>query len=320
MNFVGFARCLWCLLALWFLWVSGAAQAQTYPSRAIRMILPFANDTLARPLAHALSESLGQQVVVDARPGGQTIIGTEIASRSAGDGYTILMITNTHTIHETLRRDLPYNLLRDFVPLTQLSTLTMILAVNAAVPANSLAELIALAKSQPGKLNYASSAPIYQLPMELFKAMAGVDIVHVLYKSSANARIDVVSGQVEVILIGLNSILPQVKTNRVRALAVASVKRSEALPDVPTVAETGLSGYDGDGWNGFLAPAGTPAAIGKRLQTEIASYLERPAVRAAYSAQGAVPVGSTPEQFGAFLKQDIEKWAKVIRISGIKAQ
>jgi tripartite-type tricarboxylate transporter receptor subunit TctC len=320
MKITGAARFLLFLSTAALQCVPAALQAQEYPNRPIRMILPFANDILARPLAHALAESLGQQVVVDPRTGGQTIIGTELAARSPGDGYTILMITNSHTINETLRPDRPYNLLRDFVPITQLAKLEMILAVHAAVPATSIAELIALAKSQPGKLNYASSAPVYQLPMELFKSMAGVNIVHVPYKSSANARIDVLGGQVQVILDGVNSLLPHVKTNKVRALAVTGAKRSEALPDVPTVSETGLAGYDGDGWMGYLAPAGTPAAITKRLQSEIASFLARPEVRVAYKAQGAVPVGSTPEEFGAFLKRDIDKWAKVVEASGAKAQ
>ncbi len=295
------------------------AQTQEYPNRPIRMILPFASDILARPLAHALSESLGQQVIVDPRTGGQTIIGTELAARSPGDGYTILMITNSHTINETLRPDRPYVLMRDFVPITQLAKLEMVIAVHASVAATSVKELIALAKARPGKLSYASSAPVYQLPMELFKSMAGIDIVHVPYKSSANARLDVLGGQVEVILDGVNSILPHIKTGKVRAVAVAGQRRSDALPETPTVSEAGLAGYDGEGWIGFLAPTGTPSGVTQRLQAEITSFLKRPEVRAAYAAQGAVPVGNTPEEFGVFLKQDIEKWAKVVQVSGAKA-
>ncbi len=319
MHAASVARCFFVALLAASAYRPVAAQAQEYPNRPIRMILPFANDILARPLAHALSESLGQQVLVDPRTGGQTIIGTELAAKSPGDGYTILMITNSHAINETLRPDRPYVLMRDFVPITQLAKLEMVIAVHAAVPADSLQELIALAKARPGKLSYASSGPVYQLPMELFKSMAGIDIVHVPYKSSATARLDVLGGQVEVIFDGVNSILPHIKTNKVRAVAVAGQRRSDALPDTPTVSEAGLAGYDGAGWMGFLAPSGTPLSVTRRLQAEIASFLKRPEVRATYAAQGAIPVGNTPEEFGVFLKQDIDKWAKVVQVSGAKA-
>lgn len=297
----------------------GSAQAQSWPAKPVRMILPFAGggDILARPLAQALGESLGQQFVVENIVGGQTILGARVAARTPADGYTILMITNSHAINESMRNDLGYNLLTDFDPITQLCTFSIALVVHPSVPANSVKELVAYAKANPGKLASASSGPVYQLPTELFKSMAGIDILHVPYKASANARTDIVSGQVQVMMDGLVSMLPFVQANRVRLLGTAGLKRSGAAPEVPTIAEAGVPGFEGDGWMGYLAPKGTPPAILQRLQSEIAQYLNRPEVRAAYVKQAADPVGSTPAEFGAFLKKDVEKWGKVVQQAGL---
>ncbi len=305
---------------LWILIVASSVAAQSYPIKPIRMILPFVGggDVLARPLAQMLGESLGQPVYVENIVGGQTLVGTEAAARAPGDGHTILMITNSATINHTLRSDMRVDLFRDFVPITQLCTFALVLVTHPSVPANSLQTLIAHAKANPGKLAYGSAGPLYQLPTELFKSMAGVDILYVPYKASATSRIDILSGQIQVLMDGLTSMLPHIKAGKVRGIAVAGAKRSHAAPDVPTFAEAGLPGYEGDGWIGFLAPAGTPAAAVNRLQAEMAKILARPAVQAFYRDQANEPIVSTPAEYAAFLKQDVDKWAKVIRESGAK--
>lgn len=299
---------------------AAAAQAQSYPSKPIRMILPFAGggDTLARPLAQMLTESLGQSVYVENITGGQTIVGTEAALRAPADGHTILMITNSATINHVMRNDLRFDLLRDFTPITQLCTFALVLVAHPSVPANSLQELIALAKAQPGKLAYGSAGPLYQLPMEMFKSMAGVDILFVPYKSSPTSRVDVLSGQLQVLMDGLTSMLPHIKAGKVKAYAVAGAKRSAAAPDIATIAESGLPDYDGDGWIGFLAPAGTPAEAVNRLQAEIAKILARPAVQKFYRDLANEPIASTPAEYREFLKRDVTKWAKVVKESGAK--
>ena len=297
------------------------AFAQTWPAKPIRMILPFAGgaDILARPLAQALSESLGQQVIVENIVGGQTIIGARVAARALADGYTILMITNSVTINEAMRTDLGYSLIEDFDPITELCTFSIALVVHPSV-AKSVKELVAYAKANPGKLASASSGPVYQLPTELFKSMAGINILHVPYKASAQARIDLVAGEVQVMMDGLVSMLPFAQTNRVRILGTAGLQRSPAAPDVPTIAEAGVPGFEGDGWMGFVAPKGTPVAVRERLQSEIAEFLQRPEVRVAYVKQAADPIGSTPAAFGAFLRKDVEKWAAVMKQANIKPQ
>lgn len=324
MNRAGLARYLFCMVLM--ACFAGSAQAQGYPNRPIKFILPFAagggGDTFARPLAQMLAETLGQQVIIENITGGAAIVGTEVAARAPADGYAFLMMSNAHAINETLHPKLGYNLFKDFAPVTQLCTFSLVLVVNPSLPANSLSELIALAKSRPGKLAYASSGlgSIYHLPMELLKSMAGVDMLHVPYKSSATARTDILSGQVQLMFDGLATMQPFIKANRVRALGISSARRSEAAPELPTIAEAALPGFEGDGWLGFAAPAGTPPAIINRMQAEIATILTRPQVRASYVAQAAEPIGSTPAQYGAFLKQEVEKWGKVIRVSGAKAE
>ena len=300
---------------------TGFGQSATgYPTKPIRMILPFAGggDPLARHLVPILNEALGQNVYVEIITGGQTIVGTEAAARATGDGHTILMITNSVSINHTLRRDLRYDLYRDFVPITQLCTFALVLVTNPALPATTLTELIAVAKAKPGSLAYGSAGPIYQLPMELLKSMAGIDILFVPYKASPQIRLDLISGQLQVTIDGLTTMLPHIRANKVRGIAVAGAKRSAVAPDLPTIDEAGLPGFEGDGWLGFLAPAGTPPEAVNRLQAEIAKALVRPALAKIYRDLGNEPIASTPAEFGAFLKRDVEKWAKVIRDSGAK--
>jgi tripartite-type tricarboxylate transporter receptor subunit TctC len=301
------------------------AQAQTYPNRPVKMILPFAaggaGDVFARPLAQALSEVMGQQFVIENVPGAAAQIGTRAASKTAPDGYTLLMISNAVTINETLSPKRGYDLLKDFVPITQLNAISLVLVVHPKFPAKTVGELIAYAKERPGKLNFASSGvgSIYHLPMELLKSMSGIDMVHVPYKASGNARIDVLAGEPPMMIDGLVTMQGSIKANQVRALALTGAKRIATMPEVPTIAET-LPGFEGDAWLGFMAPAGTPPEIVGRLQAEIAKIVARPEFQASYRTQQAVPVTSTPAEFAAFLRKDIEKWAGVIKTAGVPIQ
>ena len=305
---------------------AGAAQAQNYPTRTVKIIVPFGAggpaDIYARAIAQRLAEPLGQQVIVEDRPGAGSALGTDVAAKSAADGYTLLMISNTHTINETLNPKLPYNLLRDFAPITQVNVMPNVLVVSPSLPVKSVKELIALAKSKPGKLNYASSGPgtPYHLAAELFKAMTQTFIVHIPHKASGEARASVLGGQVEMMFDSLPTTVQQIKSGKMKGLAITSTKRSPLLPDVPTVAEAGVPGYEADLWLGLVAPAGTPAAIISRLHDETVKILQRPDVRASFIQQGTEPIGSTPAQFAAMLKTDVERWGKVVRFSGARVE
>ena len=315
----------WLLAAALTFGAAQAAQAQNYPNRQIRLILPFAaggaGDIFARPLAQALSQSLGQPVVIENIVGAAAIIGTQVAARAPADGYTLLMVSNALAIGETMSPKRGYLLMREFTPITQLNALSLVLVTNPKLPVKSVAELIALAKAQPGKLNYASSGvgSIYHLPMEHLKSMAKIDIQHVPYKSSSQARMDVIAGEPAMMMDALATMQGQIKENQVRAIGVASLKRTDTAPDIPAIAET-VPGYSGDAWLGFMAPAGTPPEIVNRLQSEIAKVLATPEVKASYRAQDAVPVASTPAAFGTFLNDEIDKWGKAIRSAGIPIQ
>jgi tripartite-type tricarboxylate transporter receptor subunit TctC len=315
----------WLLAATLAFSAAEAAQAQSYPNRQIRMILPFAaggaGDTFARPLAQSLSQSLGQPVVIENIVGAAAIIGTQVAARAPADGYTLLMVSNALAIGETMSPKRGYLLMREFTPITQLNALSLVLVTNPKLPVKSVAELIALAKSQPGKLNYASSGvgSIYHLPMEHLKSMAGIDIQHVPYKSSSQARMDVIAGEPSMMMDALATMQGQIKEGQVRAIGVASLKRTDTAPDIPAIAET-VPGYSGDAWLGFMAPAGTPPEIVNKLQVEIAKVLATPEVKAAYRAQDAVPVASTPAAFSTFLKDEIDKWGKAIHSAGVPIQ
>jgi tripartite-type tricarboxylate transporter receptor subunit TctC len=301
-----------------------AAHAQTYPSKPVKIIVPFAAggpaDIYARVVGEKLQAALGQAFVVEDRPGGGAIVGTDAVAKSAPDGYTLLMMSNTHTVNESLLPDKPYQLLRDLVPVAPVNYSDLVMVVHPSVAANNLAEFIALAKSRPGGLNYASSGPgtPYHMAGELFKAMAGVDIVHVPYKGSSGARTDILGGQVQMMFDAITTMAPNVRAGKLRALGTSGKARSAVLPEVPTVAEAGVPGYEAVIWLGIMAPAGTPKAIVERLNAEITRATAAPDVREAWVKQGAVAMSMTPDEFGHFLREDIEKWARVVKVSGAK--
>ena len=304
-------------------WCCGAALAQDYPNHPVRIIVPFAAggpaDVYARFLGQRLQEVLGQPFVVDDRPGGGSVVGTDAAAKSAPDGYTLLLMSNTHTVNESLMPNKPFALTRDFVPVAPINYSDLVMVVHPSVAAKSVAEFIALAKTQPGKLNYASSGPgtPYHMAGELFKAMAGVDIVHVPYRGSSGARTDIIGGQVQMMFDAVTTMSEHVKAGQVRALGTSGKTRSTVLPDVPTVAET-VPGYEATIWLGIVAPKGTPPAIVTRLNAEITKIVRRPDVRRDWAAQGAVAMTMTPDEFGKYISDDIVKWERIVKISGAK--
>ena len=304
-------------------WCAEAALAQDYPNRPVKIIVPFAAggpaDVYARFLGQRLQEALGQPFVVDDRPGGGSVVGTDAAAKSAPDGYTLLLMSNTHTVNESLMPNKPFALTRDFVPVAPINYSDLVLVVHPSVPAKTVAEFIALAKAQPGKLNYASSGPgtPYHMAGELFKAMAGVDIVHVPYRGSSGARTDIIGGQVQMMFDAVTTMSEHVKAGQVRALGTSGKTRSTVLPDGPTVAET-VPGYEATIWLGIVAPKGTPPAIVTRLNAEITKIVSRPDVRRDWAAQGAVAMTMTPDEFGKYISDDIVKWERIVKISGAK--
>jgi len=298
--------------------------AQDYPSRPVKIIVPFAAsgpaDIYARFLGQRLALALGQPFVVDDRPGGGSVLGTDAVAKSASDGYTLLMMSNTHTVNESLMSNKPFVLMRDFVPVAPVNYSDLVLVVHPSVPVSNLAELIALAKSKPGKLNYASSGPgtPYHMAGELFKAMAGVDIVHVPYKGSSQARTDVLGGQVDMMFDAVTTMADFAKAGKVRALATTGKVRSSVLPNVPTMSEGGVPGYEAVIWLGIMAPKGTPPDVVRRLNAEIGKVVARSEVRDEWAKQGAVAMTMTPEEFGRYLDDDIVKWERIVKISGAK--
>jgi tripartite-type tricarboxylate transporter receptor subunit TctC len=300
------------------------AVAETYPSRPVKIVVPFSAggpaDVYARFLAERLQGAMGQPFVVENRPGGGSVIGTDIVAKSAPDGYTLLLMSNTHTINESLMPSKPFVLMRDFTAVAPINYSDLVLVVNPAVPAKTLAELIALAKAQPGKLNYASSGPgtPYHMAGELFKAMAGLDIVHVPYKESSGARTGVLGGQVEMMFDAVTVMNEHVKAGKVRALATSGKTRSAVMPDVPTLAEAGVPGYDAVIWLGLIAPKGTPPEIVARLNAEITKIVSRPDVQADWAKQGAVAMTTAPAAFERYLADDIVKWEHIVKLSGAR--
>ena len=305
--------------------VAAIAQAQSYPARSVRIIVPFAAggpaDIYARYLGQRLQEPMGQSFVIDNRPGAGSIIGTELVSKSPADGYTLLLMSNTHTINESLIAKKPFALMKDFVPVAPINYSDLVLVVHPSVPAKSVKELVAIAKAQPRGLNYASSGngTPYHLAGELFKSMAGVDIVHVPYKGSSEARTGVMSGQVELMFDAITTMTPIIKSGRVRALGTTGLKRSAVLPEVPTVSEAGIKGYEATIWLGVMAPTGTPKAVIDRLNAEIAKVVARADVKKTWNEQGAEPLSMNPAEFEKYLNDDIAKWAKVVKASGARA-
>jgi len=301
-----------------------AAQAQSWPQKPVKVIVPFAAggpaDIYARFVGDKLSTALGQPFVIENRPGGGAIAGTDAVAKSAPDGYTLLMMSNTHTVNESLFGEKPYQLLRDLTPVAPVNYSDLVMVVHPSVPANTLAEFVALAKAKPGTLNYASSGPgtPYHMAGELFKAMAGVDIVHVPYKGSSGARTDILGGQVQMMFDAITTMAPNVRAGKLKALGTSGKVRSTVLPEVPTISEAGVPGYDAVIWLGIMAPANTPKAIVDRLNSEITRAVNAPETKQAWQAQGAVPMSMTPDEFGKFLREDIEKWAHVVKVSGAK--
>jgi len=300
------------------------AAAQDYPSRQVRIIVPFGAggpaDVYARVIAQHLSEELKQTFIVEDRPGAGSIIGTDAVAKSPPDGYTLLLMSNTHTTNESLVRNKPFELMRDFVPVATLNYSDLIMVVHPSVPAKDLKEFIALAKSKPGELNYASSGTgtPYHMAGELFKAMSGTNIVHVPHKASGEARNAVIGGHVQMMFDAITTMATNAKAGQVRALGTTGTKRSELTPDVPTIAEAGVPGYEATIWLGLMAPTGTPKEIVDKLNTEINKVIARPDVKEAWAKQGAVPMVMTPAEFDKYLRADIEKWAKVVKAAGLE--
>src|SRR5688572_20660938 len=304
---------------------TGLAHAQpAYPNRPVKVIVPFAAggpaDIYARAVGEKLQAALGQPFVVENRPGGGAVVGTDAVAKSAPDGYTLLMMSNTHTVNESLLRDKPYQLLRDLVPVAPVNYSDLVMVVHPSVPANTLPEFLSLAKSRPGGLNYASSGPgtPYHMAGELFKAMAGVDIVHVPYKGSSGARTDILGGQVQMMFDAITTMAPHVQAGKLRALGTSGKSRSTVLADVPTVSEAGVPGYEAVIWLGIMAPAGTPKAVVDRLNAEITRAANSPEVRDAWSKQGATAMSMSADEFGRFMREDVEKWARIVKVSGAR--
>ena len=301
-----------------------SASAQAYPSRPVKIIVPFAAggpaDNYARFIAQRLQDALGQSFVVDNRPGAGSIIGTDAAAKAPPDGYTLLMMSNTHTVNETLIANKPFNLMRDFVAVAPINYSDLVLVAHPSLPASNLKELMALAKAKPGKLNYASSGPgtPYHMAGELFKSMAGVYLVHIPYRGSTGARTDVIGGQVDMMFDAVTTMVEQVKAGKVKAIATSGRQRSEVLPDVPTFSEAGLKGYEATIWLGLMAPKGTPKAIVDRLNEAVSKIASQPDVKALWAKQGAVPMVMTPDVFDKYEHADITKWATVIKTANIK--
>jgi tripartite-type tricarboxylate transporter receptor subunit TctC len=314
------------LLTAIALLASTASPAQKYPDRPVRVLVPFpaagGTDILARMFLQKVSERLGANFVIDNRAGAGGTIGTEIVSKAPPDGYTILICSSSHTINPSVYKKLGYDPIRDFAPITMLASGPGMLVVHPSVPANNVKELIALAKAKPGQLIYASAGngtPPH-LAAELFKSMAGVDLVHVPYKGNVPAFIDLISGAVQVSFPTITSGLPQVRAGKLRGLGVTSKERSSVVPDIPTIAEAGLPGYESSTWYGMLAPAGTPATIVRTLHDQMVQVLKLEDIREKLLAQGLEPVGSSPAEFASIIAAELVKWRKVVSAAGMKVE
>jgi tripartite-type tricarboxylate transporter receptor subunit TctC len=299
------------------------AAAQDYPTKTVKIIVPFGAggpaDVFSRQLAQVLQDSLKESFIVEDRPGAGSIIGTDEVAKAAPDGYTLLTMSNTHTVNESLKHDKPFQLMSDFVPVAGVNSSDLVMVIHPSVAAKDLKEFIALAKKEPGKLNYGSSGPgtPYHMAAELFKSMTGTNIVHVPHKASGEMRNAVIGGHVQMAFDAITTMAANVKAGQVRALGTSSTKRTTVMPDVPTIAEAGVPGYESTIWLGIMAPKGTPKAVVDKLNAEINKAINKPDILAAWNQQGAVPMVMTPQQFDAFLHKDIEKWAKVVKEAGL---
>jgi tripartite-type tricarboxylate transporter receptor subunit TctC len=298
-------------------------RAEDYPSRPVKIIAPFGaggpTDVFTRDISEELRKSLHQTFFIENRPGAGTTIGTDFVAKSDPDGYTLLMVSSTQTVNETLYADKPYQLLRDLVPLAPLEENDLVLVVPPALPATNLSELLALARAKPGTLNFGSSGPgsNYHMAAELLKNLTGIDIVHVPYKGSTGMRTDILSGQIQILFDSIPTMAPQVKAGMVRALGTTGTARSPILPDVPTIAEGGVSGFQFTQWVGFMAPKNTPQPILDLLNRTITGILSRKDIKAAWEQQGATPMVMTQPEFTAFMQGEVTKWAKVIQANHI---
>jgi tripartite-type tricarboxylate transporter receptor subunit TctC len=300
------------------------AHAQSYPTKTVRLVVAGApgggTDIVGRMIGQKLGEPLGQPVVVDPRGAMVGSVGTDIVARAAPDGHTILIAASSHAMNPALLRSLPYDTLRDFAPITQATTQDMLLVVHPSLPAKNLKELLALAKASPGKLNYGAGQVANALPMELLKSMSGTDIQHVPYKGGGPMLNALIGNEVHMAIAGAITAIPHMKDGRLRALGIGGVRRSDVLPDVPTIAEAGVPGYEASNWHGLFAAAKTPRAIIERLHREIAAILRSPEVSQRLLSLGSQPVGSTPEVWGRFVESEVIKWGKVARVAGINPE
>ena len=299
--------------------------SQSYPSRPVKIVVPYGvggpADIYARFIGARMQDVVGQPMVVEDRPGAGSIVGTDYVAKSPPDGYTLLMMSNTHTVNETLIPKKPFELMRDFAPITGVNYSDLLMVVHPSVPANNLKEFIALAKSKPGALNYASSGngTPYHMAGELFKAMAGVDIVHIPHKGSDGARNSILGGQVQMMFDAVPTMAANARAGKVKALATSGSRRSPVTPDLPTVAEAGVPGYESGIWLGLMAPAGTPRPVLERLNAEVNKIITAPDVKEIWAKQGAFPMGMSIEQFDKFLREEIVKWAKAVKASGARS-
>lgn len=303
---------------------SMAASAADYPTRTVKIIVPFAAggpaDIYARFIAQKLGESMGQSFIIDNRPGAGSIIGTDAVAKSPADGYTLLLVSNTQTVNESLFDKKPYQLMRDFAPVAPINYSDLVLVLKPSIPADNLSELIKLAKSKPDAFSYASSGPgtPYHMAGELFKSMAGVSILHVPYKGSTGARTDLLGGQVDMMFDAVTTMSDFIRTGKVKAIGTTGKTRSSVLPNVPTIAEAGLPDYEAVIWLGVLAPKNTPPAIVNQLNAAITQIANEPKMRDLWKTQGAMSMSMTPAEFTKFMNEDIEKWAHIVKISGAK--
>jgi tripartite-type tricarboxylate transporter receptor subunit TctC len=305
--------------------MGSSAAAQDYPNKPVRIVVPFGAggpaDVYARVLAQHLGNALNQSFVVENRPGAGAIIGTDAVAKAEPDGYTLLLMSNTHTTNESLIPNRPYNLMRDFAPVAAINSSDLLMVAHPSTGVKNLQEFIALAKKDPGKLNYASSGPgtPYHMAGELFKAMSGTNIVHVPHKSSGDMRSSVIGGHVQMMFDAI-TVAPVAQSGQLVILGSTGKQRSSVMPNVPTVAEAGVPGYEATIWLGVLAPAKTPKAIVDKLNAEIVKIMNRPEVKEAWAKDGAVPMPMTPAEFDKYLRADIEKWAQVVKVSGAKLE
>ena len=318
--------CRWMLAVTGLAAMLAPAAAQDYPTRPVRIIVPFAPggsaDVFGRFVAQRLQEAMGQNFIIDNRPGAGSVIGSDAVAKSAPDGYTLLLMSNTHTVNESLIANKPFVLMRDFAPIAPISFSDLVLVTKPGLPQTTLGALIKAAKAKPGSMSYASSGPgtPYHMAGELFKAMAGISLVHIPYKGSAGARTDVLGGQLEMMFDAIPTMSEHIKAGKVNALATTGKARSAALPDVPTLDEAGVPGYEATIWLGLMAPKGTPMAVVNRLNAELTKITSNAEVKRSWATQGSTPMTMPVADFTKYVNDDITKWARIVKISGAKAE